>query len=109
MSEQMDQLLGEYRKAVESISDMHIKKILLYGSYARGDFNIDSDIDIMILVDLDESHMKPYEDRIYDITYDFNCKYGMDIMPVILNIDHYNYWKKAYMFYKNVEEEGVAI
>ena len=31
--------------------------ILLYGSYARGDFRPDSDIDIMILVDLSDDEI----------------------------------------------------
>lgn len=105
----VENLLKEYRKQLEAVSDSHIEKMILYGSYARGDFKKDSDIDVMILVDLDEFQMKPYENKIYDITYDFNSEYGTDIMPVVQNLDHFNYWKRAYLFYKNVEEEGVVI
>lgn len=109
MPKQVMELLKKYREEIESVSDYHIKKVILFGSYARGDFKRDSDIDIMVLVDLDESHMKPYEDLIYDKTYDFNCKYDTDIMPVVQNINHFDYWKEAYMFYKNVDKEGVTI
>lgn len=102
-------LLQEYRNQLEAVSEAHIEKMILFGSYARGDFRKDSDIDVMILVDLEEIPMKRYEDKVYDITYDFNYKYGTDIMPIVQNMNHFNYWKGAYMFYKNVEEEGVVI
>lgn len=102
-------MLSEYRKKVESAADYHISEMILYGSYARGDFREDSDIDIMILMDLNETDMKKYEDRIYDITYDFNFSRGTEIMPVIQNIRHFNYWKKAYLFYRNIEEKGILI
>ena len=34
---------------VNSILGNRIKRIILYGSYARGDYNNNSDVDIMIL------------------------------------------------------------
>jgi len=35
-----------------------LKKVIVYGSYARGDYQKNSDIDIMILVDADETEIK---------------------------------------------------
>lgn len=75
----------------EAVSNGHMEQMILYGSYARGDFKPDSDIDVMILLDLDDSALRSCEKKICDVTYDFN------------------YWKKAYMFYHNIETEGVAI
>lgn len=102
-------LLKEYRKHLEAVSGAPIEKMILFGSYARGDFTKDSDIDVMILVDLEEIQIKQYEDKVYDITYDFNYEHEMVIMPIVQSMHHFNYWKKAYMFYKNVDEEGVVI
>ena len=109
MPKKIEDLLKEYRQEIENVSDNHIKRVILYGSYARGDYNQDSDIDIMVLVYLEEPQIKAYENRIYDTTYDFNDENETEIMPVVQNIHHFDYWKKAYMFYKNVEEEGVSI
>ena len=53
--------------------------------------------------------MEQYQNKVSDITYDFNWENQTEIMPVVLNVDHFNYWKNAYMFYKNVEEEGVEL
>jgi predicted nucleotidyltransferase len=111
MQENALQLLRKYRRAIESVSDKHIKKVILFGSYARGDFRDDSDIDVMILVDFDENSVqaKLYEDKIYDVTYDFNWENGTEIMPIVKNIQQFDYWKKSYLFYRNVETEGVVI
>lgn len=109
MPDRIQNILELYKTEINRIAESHIVKIILYGSYARGDFNQYSDIDIMILVNNKETEISDYEEKIYDLTYDFNCKYDTEIMPIIKNVDQFEYWKKAYMFYKNVDEEGVLI
>ena len=49
------------------------------------------------------------EDQIINFTYDFNMEHEVDIMPVVQNINHFERWKNAYMFYNNVIREGVLI
>ncbi|HCT92563.1 MAG TPA: DNA polymerase subunit beta [Lachnospiraceae bacterium] len=107
MPDQIKKILQIYKKELHTLPDSSIKKIILYGSYARGDFNKNSDIDIMILVD--QKNFKKCEDQIFDLTYDFNQEHNTDIMPIVQNIGHFNYWKKAYMFYRNITQEGVEI
>jgi len=109
MSVEIQELLKLYRQQLEKIEGQYIKKIILYGSYARGDFKINSDIDIMILIDISESQKREYENKVYDITYDFNDEHNTEIMPIVQDIHHFNYWKNAYMFYNNVEKEGIVI
>jgi predicted nucleotidyltransferase len=111
MQDNIRELLRKYREAIENVSDNHILKVVLYGSYARGDFRKDSDIDVMILMDIDEtsSLIKQYENKICDVTYDFNMEYDTDIMPIVKDKRHFDYWKNAYLFYKNVDKEGVVI
>lgn len=109
MSNRIKNLLELYKAEIDKLGKEHMVKLILYGSYARGDFNQDSDIDIMILVNDEEASLFDYENRVSDITYDFNIKYGTDIMPIIKNVDQFEYWKEAYMFYRNVDKEGVEI
>lgn len=42
----MQDLIKQYVEAVKKIYGSHVRQIILYGSYARGDFRSDSDVDI---------------------------------------------------------------
>ena len=66
--EDLSCLLERYKEAVSQILGERLKRIILYGSYARGDFKQDSDMDIMILADIQPEEISNLADRIYDIT-----------------------------------------
>ena len=107
--EDLSCLLERYKEAVTQILGERLKRIILYGSYARWDFKQDSDMDIMILADIQPEEISNLADRIYDITYDFEVKYEMEINPSIQSIQVYEQWKGVYPFFMNIEKDGVAV
>ena len=102
-------LLGQYVAEIGKIYGEHLKSVILYGSYARGDFGPESDIDIMILLDMPDREICDYRRRLSWITYDFNEEHNTNIKPIAKNEAHYNKWLNAYPFYANVEREGVEL
>ena len=60
--ENVNKIICEFITGVNDILGDRVKKIILYGSYARGDFNKSSDIDIMILTDLTDDEIGEYRD-----------------------------------------------
>lgn len=108
---QVDEVLQEFIKGIKSILGKRIKKVILYGSYARRDYNKNSDIDIMILTDLTDDEIIKYRNQILDYAYEleWNNNFDITISPLIKNIDNFNYWVKALPFYMNVEKEGVIL
>lgn len=105
----VNDLLRQYVEEVEKIYGGYLKAVILYGSYARGDFSADSDIDIMILVDLTDIEIKDYRHQLSGITYDFNERYDVDIKPIAKSNAHFQKWLSVYPFYANVQREGVAL
>ena len=78
----------------------------IYGSEARGDARVNSDIDLLILVD------KPVvtdsdEDRIFAPLYQIELQTGVLINPLI--IPKHEWGRHVSPFYLNVENEGVRI
>ncbi len=109
MPDNLSALLAEYRKAIVQILGNRLTRMVLYGSYARGDFKQDSDIDIMVLADIRPEEISGYADQIFDITYDFEMRYGMEINPSVQSIKIYEQWKNVYLFFMNIEKDGVII
>ena len=97
--EDLSCLLERYKEAVSQILGERLKRIILYGSYARGDFKQDSDMDIMILADIQPEEISNLADRIYE----------MEINPSIQSIQVYEQWKGVYPFFMNIEKDGVAV
>ena len=54
-------MISEYVRAVRKIYGHYLKQVILYGSYACGDYTKDSDVDLMLLVDLDDAYRKKQE------------------------------------------------
>lgn len=50
----------EVVEKIKPIFEDRLKKVILFGSYARGDYDGESDIDIMVMVDDDEINLKKY-------------------------------------------------
>ena len=109
MMEDRQEIMLEFSRGVKKILGSSLKKIILYGSYARGDYKDYSDIDIMILTTLTEEEIEKEETKIFDLAFDFQMDYGVDISVVVKNEEHFNYWLGAVPFYNNVQEEGVLL
>ena len=56
----LKEILSEIYVGVRHIIDNGVSDIILYGSYARGDFDNESDIDIAVIVDNDRLDLKKY-------------------------------------------------
>lgn len=105
----INELMNKYVALLYKIYGKHLKSVILYGSYARGDYTKDSDIDIMVLLDLSDIEIKKYRHELSDVTYDFNMDYDVDIKPIAKNQEHFNKWVEVYPFYSNVVSEGVKL
>ena len=86
-----------------------LTKVIVYGSYARGDYNLSSDVDVMILVKMSDNEIKKIENQVYDLAFDIEMDTGVDISPIIKNEEQYEYWLDTFPFYKNIHEEGVIV
>ena len=109
MSITMKKILLQYTELLRFIYGNHLNAVILYGSYARGDYDKFSDVDIMILLNLDEMELKRYRHQLSEITFDFNMEHDVDIKPIAKSKELFLKWPESYPFYKNVSREGVTL
>lgn len=109
MPESIKNIVKLFSKEVRNVLGEDFKKMIVYGSYARGDYRENSDVDIMVLTSLTNKDIQLVEYKLYDIAFDFFMEYGVDISVIVKNEEHFKYWLGALPFYDNVEKEGVVI
>jgi predicted nucleotidyltransferase len=63
-----------------SLNGIDIKKAILFGSQARGNFHKDSDIDLMIISPIFDNNFDEYLSRIWFLTK--NAGYKIEPVPV---------------------------
>lgn len=102
-------VIEQFAKDVRAVFKDSLYQIILYGSYARGDYRDNSDIDIMILTSLSEQEIKGIENTIYDIAYEYQLSDEVMISVNIKNVEHFNYWLGALPYYDNVRKEGIVL
>ena len=109
MPDMIHNIVYQFAKQLREIYGDELKKVVVYGSYARGDFRSDLDVDIMILLDLSDLELKAYRQQLSYMTYDFNMDHDLDIKPIAKSEAHFNKWIVNYPFYANIHREGVVL
>jgi predicted nucleotidyltransferase len=99
-------ILTGVKKKLQKLYKNNLVKIILYGSYARGDFNENSDIDLLVVLMRIESAGKEI-DKIVDAIYDINLKYNTLISVVPISNEDYKNINSPLLL--NVRKDGVII
>jgi uncharacterized protein len=103
---QLDEILGKLRLYLESCYGDRLEQIVLYGSQARGDATLDSDIDVLIVL-ADECDPRSEIDRTTVFFSDICMDYGVLVSQVFAHRD----WVECQPspFYRNLRQEGVSV
>lgn len=109
MDNRIHDIVLKFSQQVKKLLGQKLDKVILYVSYARGDYNEHSDIDIMILTTLTDEEIEKTEPMLFDLAFDFQMDYGVDISVVVKNKDQFEYWLGALPFYNNVKKEGIVL
>lgn len=82
---------------------------LLYGSYARGDYDAESDIDIMVLADVSREELSKYKKPIMMLTSELGLEHDIVITVTLKDSETFNRYLGAVPFYDSVKKEGIPI
>lgn len=99
-------ILSEVKKELKKLYDDNLVDIVLYGSYARGDYNENSDIDLLVVLKNIKSIGNEI-DKIVDAIYDINLKYNTLISVVPVSYEDYKNINSPLLL--NVRQEGVLV
>lgn len=81
-----------------------LKKVILYGSYARGDYDAESDIDMMVLVEQAGDVFSPF----CDLTASMLLQYGVLVSVTVKDAAMFDKYKDVLPYYQAVQKEGIV-
>lgn len=104
MDERIKSLINQIKAHLIKMYGERIKKVILYGSYVRGEVTGDSDIDMLVLID---QSLNPFEVResLSDLLFDILLEEG-ELISVIAVPEHL-FENHNSPFMLNVKREGV--
>jgi predicted nucleotidyltransferase len=69
-------IIRDFKKAVAGLYGERLDRVILYGSYARGDFHEESDIDFLVVLKDDQISVFREIDKINDAVFDLTLKFN---------------------------------
>ena len=98
-------LMKELKEGLLHIYGDQLKEVYLFGSYARGDYESSSDVDVMIVLNNYESYGKEI-DRTGELTSSLSLKYGISISRVVMKEKQ---WRTSDTpLLRNIRTDGIA-
>lgn len=99
--------LNEMSEQIGMIYGKTLEKVILYGSYARGDQTSESDVDIAIVIK--EGNTARMHDALLDLVVDYELELAVTLSVVPIDYNNYTEWIRVLPFYKNIEREGIVL
>ena len=106
MSETLKAILSELKTRFQELYGDRLVEMILYGSQARGDAVVGSDIDVLAILKGDVNPVTELG-RVGDITFDLSCRNDTVVSCMFRDEATYNRGLGPYV--RNVQREGIRI
>ncbi len=104
MKDRIGQLLQEVRAGLERIYGPRLRGVYLYGSYARGEADPESDVDILVVLEDFERYGEEV-DRTGQLGADLSLKHGASVSEVFVRERDWLYGETPFL--SNAREEAI--
>ena len=87
-----------------------LQRLVLFGSKARGDFDEESDLDVLVVVRMSEGDYWQHWNKIIDLTYDLELKYNVVFSLLIKNEPEYALMRQwNLLINRNIDQDGIGL
>ena len=100
-------ILGEVYHACNESFDKKITDAYLYGSYARGDYHDESDVDILLTIDVEPEELPAYRKTAFVVSGELSLKYDVLVSVTVKPLRQFRQYEDVSPYYQNVVKEGI--
>lgn len=108
-AKQLENALTLLVKCYREVYGSNIKDIILYGSYARGDFSEESDVDVVAVVHGTRIELQDKLKIVWESAAEIGLENDVILSPAVIPYDEFFRYKNTLPYYKNIAEEGKKI
>ena len=108
-AEKIKEVTELFAKEVKRIYGNKLQIALLSGSCARGDYEEDSDIDILLLLNVPSEKLAEERKKIFAVADRLDLEYEVVLAPVLQSYEVFENYLSVSSYYQNVQREGVKI
>lgn len=106
--EKLENLKKDVEKSVGELLGEKLRKVILYGSYARGDFDSESDVDFAVIADVDIIEISSYDNLVGEACFELSLKYDVVISIIIISEGNFADYRDILPFYSSIVKEGIS-
>lgn len=106
---QIDNISQQISQSYRSVYGDNIVAIYLYGSYARGNYDEESDVDIAAIIRGNRIELQRKLKQIWDVSAEIGLKNDVIVSPTVIPFDEYEEYKHILPYYMNIQKEGKQI
>lgn len=107
INRRLDKAVKDYIKLLQKYYSGNILRAVLFGSVARGEFDRESDADILIVLSDGDEKVK---EEISMSAYEIMLKNDVVLSPIIMDENTFAWYKKNKdPFYNNIRRDGIEL
>ncbi|MGX8698764.1 MAG: nucleotidyltransferase domain-containing protein [bacterium] len=100
-------ILRKVSRAFSEAFPGKLAEAYLYGSYARGDYGADSDVDILLTADIQPEEAMQYQKRLSAINSDLSLEHDVTVSATVQPLSQFKKYANVLPYYQNVLREGI--
>lgn len=106
---ELNTIVKKLAQIYRSVYGENLVQVILYGSYARGDSQQDSDIDMVAIVKGERNALQERLRDVWEESCELELEYETILSPTVIPYDEFQRYQKDLPYYRNIAREGVTI
>lgn len=106
---ELNQITSELVQRYRQLFGEALREVVLYGSYARGDYDSESDVDVVGIVDHSREELAQSYRKLGELASDLSLEHGLTVSPTVVPLTDFTKYREALPYYRHIQEEGVRL
>ena len=106
---ELEHIIQQLAQIYHSVYGRNLVQVILYGSYAMGDYDSESDVDIVAIVHGERTVLQEQLKQVWDASSELELEYDTVLSPTVIPYEEFERYREDLPYYRNIAQEGVVV